>query len=115
MRRIPFAIPDSSVIMNCLMSPVLATCLDNDAHQHAKDMMRYISSRSTTELNTSCGPFRVLDIPNDLIDIICESDDPHRVRICLTKNSSEAWNQLSFLKGKFSAEDFDISSYPILT
>ena len=111
--RMPLAMPDSSVITKPLISPVRFTCLSS--REHIITLTKRWCSRPTAELDTCFPPFRVLDVSSDVIDAILQTDNAHRVRICLAENRSKARDLISSFKVKLLAKHIDVTSNPIYT
>lgn len=90
-RRMPLAIPDSSVITNSLISPVFATCLKGAILSASKGIRRTENdSRPTTELDARIYPLRIIE--GKVVQLILEGDHAHRIGVRLPKYGAKTRN-----------------------
>lgn len=110
-RRIPLAIPDSSVMTKSLMSLVLATWLSRMRRERVSERIeaeeRDADSRSTAELDTGLPPLGVGDIGHHLLDAVLESNHTNGIGVGLSKDSTKTRDLLSGLEVHLLGKDLD--------
>jgi hypothetical protein len=106
--------PDSSMMVNSLMSPVFATWLFGGTSDLILIVHRFYS-RSAAEFYTGFVPFSVLQILRDFVGTIFQCHNSDGIRVSLAENRPQSWYTTGGLDIHILSVNREILLYPIKT